>query len=400
MVAVSRTTPNATPATDHEQPKRVDDAPAPLDVGGVDVGGDAEPEATFGRVNIDRGDFTAAPDDVNTDARLTELLDDSVRRAQLTTGDLDRRRIAERGQSVPGKENPKADLRTKPAAQRRGLVDGTPLAAADAAAEADATPMPEPRDSHPNAPTAPAEGDLIVDGVEETDVEQGAIADCYFASSMAAVAQDHPELIEDAITDNGDGTYRVRFFNDDGDPEYVTVDDELYRNDSGGILYARGTDRSELWPAILEKGYAQWRGGYDDIGEGGNSGDALRALTGRGVTYTAANGDTDALYDTLRAGADGDHPMVAGTYGEEKEKKYTDSGISTWHAYTVLDASEGEDGQRYVTLRNPWGSTEFNADYETDVDWDGDGTLDGDDGIFRMTIEDFQRYYQGVHVGR
>ncbi len=359
---------------------RTDDA-------GPDTG--AEPDATFGRVDIDRSDFTAAPDEVGTDERLTELLDDSVRRAQLSTGDLDRRPIAARTSEV-GTPNPTPDTRTRGASVRRGMVDGEPIVGS----------MPEARDSHPDAPTAPAEGDLFVDGVDEEDVEQGAIADCYFASSMAAVAQDHPELIEDAITDNGDGTYRVRFFNDDGDPEYVTVDDELYRNEHGGILYARGTDRSELWPAILEKGYAQWRGGYDDIGEGGNSGDALRALTGRGVRYTAANGDTDDLFDTIRAGAEGDHPMVAGTYGEEKEKKYTDSGVSTWHAYTVLDASEGDDGQRYVTLRNPWGNTEFNADYETDVDWDGDGTLDGNDGIFRMTIEDFQRYYQGVHVGR
>lgn len=384
MVTVSRTSPEAPRV---ESPRVEETEPTPRITTQTEDTPVEQPDATFGRVDIDRSEFTAEPDDVEADDALFDQIDASRVQAQLTTGDLDRRPIAARLTGDGGKANPKANLRASPAAQA-------------AAAEADPIAQPEPRDQHADAPTAPAEGDLFVDGIDEEDVEQGAIADCYFASSMSAVAQDHPELIRDAITDNGDGTYRVRFFNDDGDAEYVTVDDELYRNDAGGVLYGRGTDDSELWPAILEKGYAQWRGGYDDIGEGGNSGDALRALTGRGVTYTRANGDADALFETLRDGADADRPMVAGTYGEEKEKKYTDSGISTWHAYTVLDAAEGEDGERWVTLRNPWGHAEFEADYETDVDWDGDGTLDGNDGIFRMRLEDFQRYYKGVHVGR
>ena len=55
-------------------------------------------------------------------------------------------------------------------------------------------------------------GNLFVDGVKETDVIQGQIANCYMVSSFAAIAHTHPDAIQNAIKDNGDGTFTVRFF--------------------------------------------------------------------------------------------------------------------------------------------------------------------------------------------
>ncbi len=272
--------------------------------------------------------------------------------------------------------------------------------AANASDPTKGLPDPDPMDDHKDYKLTTTPGQLFVDGASPTDVVQGGLADCYFASSMASVAHANPDAVKDAVTDNGDGTYKVRFYNNRGKPEYVNVDADLYRYENGNPTYARGTDPKERWPSIVEKGYAQWKGGYEKIGNGGNSGDALHALTGNRATYHGRATSDDKMFAAIKAGEDGSHPMVAGTYGKEKEKKYNETGVSTWHAYSVLGTQqEGDD--RFVTLRNPWGSVEFKSDeYTTDVDFDGDGSLDGDDGIFRMRLDDFRRLYKGVHIGR
>ena len=67
------------------------------------------------------------------------------------------------------------------------------------------------------------------------------------------------------ITPNGNGTYTVRFFEPNGTPDYVTVNDEL---PSGGSIFASIThadpssssnppQRRRLWVALIEKAYAQ-----------------------------------------------------------------------------------------------------------------------------------------------
>jgi hypothetical protein len=118
------------------------------------------------------------------------------------------------------------------------------------------------------------------------DTAQGALGDCYFIASMAAVANASPNTIKDAIKYNkGDGTYTVRFFEESyggqGKPVYITVDAFLptvagNRNDPA---YA-GEPGGKLWPAIMEKAYAKWKGGYDAIGGGGYGAQAMAELTG------------------------------------------------------------------------------------------------------------------------
>ena len=46
--------------------------------------------------------------------------------------------------------------------------------------------------------------------------------DCWYIASLQAVARSNPRIIEEAITDNGNGTYTVRLYHD-GKPVYLTV---------------------------------------------------------------------------------------------------------------------------------------------------------------------------------
>jgi len=119
-----------------------------------------------------------------------------------------------------------------------------------------------------------------------TDTAQGALGDCFFIASMAAVANANPQAIKDAIRYNPQsGRYTVRFYEEDRGgsmkPVFIEVDaylptergkpnDPAYAGDAGG----------PLWPAILEKAYAEFKGGYDVIGEGGTGAEAMAELTG------------------------------------------------------------------------------------------------------------------------
>lgn len=238
-------------------------------------------------------------------------------------------------------------------------------------------------------------GKLFVDGVHYDDVIQGSIANCYMVAAFSSIAHADPSLIEDAIQDNGDGTYTVRFYEKSGyysssaKPVYVTVDDDLPTSGGSSSKYANGRDRKELWVGILEKAYAQWKGGYEQVGNGGISGEVMTALTGKSYGYTnLAHALPDTVFNRIKNGAASGKPMAAGTYGEKDGVDYTGTGVYAWHAYTVLGAVE-ENGVKYVQLRNPWGQSEHNPD----------GISDGkNDGIFKMKLNDFVKLYQGLTI--
>lgn len=119
-----------------------------------------------------------------------------------------------------------------------------------------------------------------------SDTAQGALGDCYFIASMAAVANASPNSIKDAIKYNkATDTYTVRFFEESyggtSKPVYITVDAFLptVAGNRADPAYA-GEPGGKLWPAIMEKAYAQWKGGYDAIGNGGYGAQAMAEITG------------------------------------------------------------------------------------------------------------------------
>lgn len=247
-------------------------------------------------------------------------------------------------------------------------------------------------------------------GVTPLDVRQGAIADCFFAAAISAAANANPDAITKAIKDNGDGTYRVRFFEIGFDGKatthFETVDDDLAK--SGDVpTYAKSTEvldgkeHQEMWPGILEKAYAAWKGSYTAIGNGGSSGDVLEALTGKRAktTSTAGPGKNDALWDKMKKGSDEKKPMTAGS-GDKDDAKYKDpkAGVYGWHAYTIMGVEEqknGDKSERMVILRNPWAKRRRDAD-ATAV---GDANNAKDGGVFKLSWDEFRRLYDDVTVG-
>ena len=122
------------------------------------------------------------------------------------------------------------------------------------------------------------------------DVDQGSVGDCFLIAALGAVAASRPDIIKDMVSyDATTKLYKVTFKELQGDGTYKDrdeyVDGYLPSGSAGRTAYAQSDsafdpNNQALWPAIVEKAYAQWKGGYDVLDEGGRSSEAMEAITG------------------------------------------------------------------------------------------------------------------------
>jgi hypothetical protein len=201
-------------------------------------------------------------------------------------------------------------------------------------------------------------GSLFVGGPAYSDVVQGAVGDCYFVAALADVARYSPQVIQQMFTDNGDGTFTVRFYNN-GVANYVTVDRALPTTSAGRATYASfggvyTSTSNELWVALAEKAYAQmnaagWLGhaaanSYAGI-DGGYSDLAIEHISGTGAGWKWLQYSTPA--DLVSAVAAGKFTVLASKSGSLAY------GVVADHGYALIGYNAATGG---FTLFNPWGS--------------------------------------------
>ncbi len=235
-------------------------------------------------------------------------------------------------------------------------------------------------------------GPLFVDGAKFDDVQQGQLGDCYFPSAIASIANVRPEIFKDVIKSNGDGTYTVTFKDHDWSSGkdkdvQIKVDGDLYVRSYGGPLYGSSkgsTDPKtmEMWFPLLEKAYAQWKGSYNAIGNGGASNDVFEAIMGGTGSQISTNSGDDRVWSTIKKALDAKKPVSAGTHDDGGPVNYANTGVYGDHSYSVLGYEE-TNGTKYVTLRNPWGESEPA----------GNGA---NDGVFKLSLADFRKLYDNV----
>jgi hypothetical protein len=261
------------------------------------------------------------------------------------------------------------------------LVDGDDPAGAAPVGEQSPT---EPSFSglDPDAAYAPYAGAPFHAGVGDSsaihpdDLAQGALGDCYLIATLGAIATRDPAFLEELVVDNCDGTYTVTFIQPNPhdwwavwEPDErevpITVTASFPSRD-GAPVFAKPGDQgpvgAELWPMIVEKAYAQHRGGYEAIGNGGFSHDVFEALTGdRSLGWATRYVDFELAYDRWEHGA----VITADTLGDEEAKDHPlfregfrgNAPLVARHVYYVTAM---DPAARTITLQNPWG-------------WDGDG---------------------------
>jgi hypothetical protein len=235
-------------------------------------------------------------------------------------------------------------------------------------------------------------GPLFVGGVEAGDVQQGQLGNCYFPAAVAAMAKANPDIINNMIKANGDGTYTVTFKERDwatGKTKDVPVkvDGDLYARSWGGPLYGHSsnsgeTTKMEMWFPLIEKAYATWKGSYNTIGNGGSAADVFEDFTGAQGKSINAAGSADTVWKTVTTAIDAKKPIAAGTHDDNGPVNYTNTGVYGDHAYSIL-GYEKSGTERYVVLRNPWGESEPA----------GNGK---NDGIFDLKLDDMPKWYSVV----
>ncbi|MCH2043820.1 MAG: C2 family cysteine protease [Saprospiraceae bacterium] len=204
--------------------------------------------------------------------------------------------------------------------------------------------------------------DLFVKGshddheIDETDVQQGFIGNCYFMSAIAAVAKTNPEAIRRLIKDKGDGTYDVTLYAKGNrlalEPSIINVKPDFVTDKEGNTIYAHEGDK-ELWVMLLEKAYAKMNGGYDDIGEGGFTEAGLEAITGEDVTvYMLYRYTAGEAFELLKKGLGAKKAITAATKGKGEQELLLEDHTVLYqgHSYSV-EAVAGKN----IKLRNPWG---------------------------------------------
>jgi predicted RNA-binding protein with TRAM domain len=236
---------------------------------------------------------------------------------------------------------------------------------------------------------ASSEGQLFIDGAEASDLSQGGAGTCYFVASMGIVANLSGYAIEDNFTDNGNGTYGVKFFfNDEEVYTTVNLDLPITPNWGGkeGAIFTSNQDHDldgEIWMSLMEKAYAQinsqidTRSGsvsppgersYQDI-EGGWA-SPIKHLTNLDYTHYSSyftrtgdsfysdykrstNPDTykQVIIDALNEGRPCYLSSQGNTFDSSGKRKLVEG-----HGFIILDYDSDTDK---FTLRNPWGDGDY-----------------------------------------
>lgn len=212
--------------------------------------------------------------------------------------------------------------------------------------------------------------------VQWSDVDQGGLGDCSLLATLMSIAESDPEFVVEMITDNHDGTYSVRFYDEDGFPYWVEVEEDLILDESASVRigpwdvtmkpkYAGVGDA--LWPAILEKAVAQDAGSYNATTM--NPWEAMQRVTGEKPwiddyeepSYGRPDGhvERDISLDALAEVIEGGGIVVSSTPphsgGDGKSFTFSDAGDQVLQ-YQHADSVQSVDvAAQTVTVQNPWG---------------------------------------------
>jgi hypothetical protein len=149
-------------------------------------------------------------------------------------------------------------------------------------------------------------------GPQVGDVQQGAVGDCYFMSTLGAIARANPGRIREMVADLGDGTYAVQFRDAQGQSVFARVDADLWTDAEGSLVFAHEGNQGSLWVPIVEKAWAFYRremGSYPSISGGNGSGVPLDkalglslAVNGKTGSYASGQAYLGAIQDALAKG--------------------------------------------------------------------------------------------------
>jgi len=272
----------------------------------------------------------------------------------------------------------------------------------------------------PNGHWATA-GTFFHETAEFFDPVQGAVANCYYIAALSAIAWSTPFRIAHLTRATGVNQDQfndmISFYKPDQGgviDQQIQVSEALPLTMSNNFIYCRSSEVGETWPAVYEKAFAKLKTGtmtdMPDITQTA-WGDCVYATAqlngGSRHYYNTADYSADDLWTILRSNCLSYrtfNPMTAWTYSSGDASPdhvdYNSAHIVGSHCYTVLGWAY-RDCQRWIVLRNPWGSFEATASVLDatismyDVSWWRPIALKDTDGVFAMEISAFKKYFAG-----
>jgi hypothetical protein len=222
-----------------------------------------------------------------------------------------------------------------------------------------------------------------------SDINQGNVTDSAFLSSLSSLAATNPNAIENMFTDNGNGTYGVRFYLN-GQAQYVTVDSQLAvmnsgtANDGSSLEYDNSTNGSK-WGQLAEKAYAEFlsevNGGSNDMANLQMDGDSFLYS---GLNESLADFSQTSLQDvsttqynlTSDTAANSHYTAMKNFLGTQ-----ITTALSSGNAVTMNCNASGFTGQVFETndlvADHSFAVTAYNATTQTvtlDNPWNADGS--------------------------
>ncbi len=223
--------------------------------------------------------------------------------------------------------------------------------------------------------------ELFPNGLPQVDdVVQGKTGICYYLAAIASIVDKNPQLIKDAMVDNNDGTVTVKVYDfSTAKPIYVTVQKTI-----PNVPYnLRVLGKECLWvelllKALIASGMTNYAGGkfintmdYRDA-NGGISSRVLEMITGKkcdtyrfplSVVSLKVRLGEEKTYDKIKNSIDNGSGIITCSFNRNIIFNmllyhfgiFNNCGLVKGHTYSVQDAYEDENGQKWVVVRNPWG---------------------------------------------
>ncbi|XP_063793936.1 calpain-2 catalytic subunit-like [Pseudophryne corroboree] len=254
---------------------------------------------------------------------------------------------------------------------------------------------------------------FICEDMKWTDIRQGELGNCWFLAAAASLTL-YPLLMERVVPPRQSfdkeyaGLFHFQFWQY-GEWVDVVVDDRLPTK-NGELVFVSSAEKSEFWPALLEKAYAKLNGSYEAL-NGGWVNEAFVDFTGGVDESVDLKTPPPNLYKIIQTAVEKRSLMGASIniLNQNESEMRTPEGLVKGHAYSIIGVSEVEyNGRRILLLRlrNPWGKVEWNGRWSDNSPlWSQlDNTLweklhvKGEDGEFWMQMDDFLRYFDTLEI--
>lgn len=242
--------------------------------------------------------------------------------------------------------------------------------------------------------------------ISGSQVDQGSLGDCWFLSSLAALADKNPEAIRRMVHDDGDGNYTVTLFID-GEWQAIHVDNTMLIDENGRPRFAGDGDHNDkaLWPMLVEKAAIRAYGGDYVAMNAGTGAMSMTLFTGNPAATDLITPnipwDADAIAKYAEASQRADVIMTANSNVSADADPF-EIHVTRLSGATILGNAVAIPGTADFYNNHVYqvASVAANGDVTLVNPHNGNGVKDGvDDDRFTITAEQFQDLFLGVSIG-